>query len=177
MDSAKPEPTARFFRFRNHLKDKVGGGSGGLLVISEMALASAEAALEKVAEDYPDWVQRHIGQLRELLRQCAEDAAHRTKHYAKIRDIAFDMKGQGGTFGYTLITTFAGSLYEFAGPQSGTTDNHVEIVKAHVDAMSAVIKDRIKGTGGQIGIELTQQLNQAIAKYDVSAKAQEAPAA
>lgn len=176
MSEAAPAKV-RFFRFRNRLKDKVGGGGGAKLVISGKALAGAQAALEKMAEDYPDWVQRHIGQLRELLRQCAEDAAHRTKHYVKIREIAFDMKGQGGTFGYTLITTFAGSLYEFTGPQSGTTDNHVEIVKAHVDAMAAVIKDRVKGTGGQLGVELTQQLNQAIAKYDVSAKAPDAPAA
>ena len=48
------------------------------------------------------------------------------------------------------------------------SDNHVEILKAHVDAMNAVIKGRVNGDGGEVGIELRKTLEAAIDKYSVT---------
>ena len=96
----KPKTRVRFYRIRNRLKDKLGGGS------------------------------------------------------------------PGDTFGYPLITTFAASLYEFTAPKAVIGDNQIEIIKAHIDSMSAVIKGRVKGSGGTLGAELAANLSQAIAKYE-----------
>jgi hypothetical protein len=45
------------------------------------------------------------------------------------------------------------------------SDNHVEIIKSHIDSMRVVIKDRINGDGGEIGMELKRSLEAAIEKY------------
>ena len=45
------------------------------------------------------------------------------------------------------------------------TDAYLEIVKAHVDAINAVIVGRIAGDGGDTGRELNQVLQAAIKKY------------
>lgn len=167
-DAGKAAVKVRLYRFRNVLKDKTagaGGPPGEALVIDPKALEKANAALEKMSEDYPDWVAKIVIDLREHLMRCIDTSNDRLKHYAKIREIAHEMKGQGGTFGYPLITTFAASLVDCVGPKSGTTDSHVEIIKSHVDSMSAVIKDRVKGNGGEIGKALTIGLKNAIEKH------------
>ncbi|NWH07182.1 MAG: hypothetical protein HXY22_00770 [Alphaproteobacteria bacterium] len=158
----------RFYRLRNRLRDKLGGGAPGTITIAPDALAAAQAAIDKMAEDYPDWVQSHLDQLRVLHARCVDTREQRSRFYAEIRDIAHNMKGQGGTFGYPLISMCATSLYDFTSPRAGKTDNHIEIIKAHIDSMTAIIKGRIKGNGGEIGSELMQNLNRAIAKYEVS---------
>lgn len=162
----KPKTRVRFYRIRNRLKDKLGGGRPGELTIPKEALEQAQAAFEKMAEDYPDWVTKHIEQLRVLHARCVDTPEHRAKIYVEIHEIAHDMRGQGGTFGYPLITTFAASLYEFTAPKAVIGDNQIEIIKAHIDSMSAVIKGRVKGSGGTLGAELAANLSQAIAKYE-----------
>ena len=166
-DEAKAAVKVRLYRFRNVLKEKTAGAGGGSgpLVIDPKALEAATAALEKMAEDYPDWVTKHVEELRTHHARCVDTPNDRRRRFAMMREIAHDMKGQGGTFGYPLITTFATSLYDCVGPRSGTTDDHIEIVKSHIDSMAAVIKDRIKGNGGEIGKALTQGLKQAIERY------------
>jgi hypothetical protein len=156
----------RLYRFRNVLRDKVGAGMGGAVMkIDPAAIEKAAAALEAMAEDYPDWVAKHIDELRQHHARCVDTPNDRPRHYTGMREIAHDMKGQGGTFGYPLMTTFAASLYDFVGLNAGTTDAHIEIIKSHIDAMAAVIKERVKGNGGEVGQALTKGLKNAIERY------------
>ncbi|NVJ97585.1 MAG: Hpt domain-containing protein [Alphaproteobacteria bacterium] len=155
----------RFYRFKNRLKEKTAGLAPGKVSISAEALEAAEKALEKMAEDYPDWVSGLIVKLQEQHGRCVDTPEKRRDCFEAINHIAHDMKGQGGTFGYPLITTIADSLYGFTYSREGITDNQVELVKAHLDAMRAVIRGRVSGNGGEIGEKLIEGLNQAIAKY------------
>lgn len=164
-DAGKPAVKVRLYRFRNVLKEKTAGGGSGPVTINPAALQAATAALEKMSEDYPDWVAKNIEELRVHHARCVDTPASRVRRYADMREIAHDMKGQGGTFGYPLMTTFAASLYDCVGPRSGMTDDHVEIVKSHIDSMAAVIKDRVKGNGGEIGKALTLGLKAAMEKH------------
>lgn len=157
----------RFYRFKNALKEKTGGLSGEEAEIAPEALAAAEQALAEMAEDYPDWVSAVIDKLAEQHQICLRDAGNRKPAFQQIRAIAHDMKGQGGTFGYPLITTFADSLAGFAAIAGAHGDNQVELIKAHIDAMRAVISGRVKGDGGAIGKELSAGLNQAIEKFNL----------
>ena len=169
MTTAKRKVPVRYYRFRNHLKDKalMGGGEGGPGRISQTALEKAEAEFDKMAEDYPDWVQGHLRRLYEQHGRCVDTPEKRREHFKTLNQIAHDMKGQGGTFGYPLISQFGDSLYHFTKPKDGQPieDNEIEIVKAHIDSMKAVISGRIGGDGGEVGRELKQSLDAAIEKY------------
>jgi hypothetical protein len=167
VDAAKAPVRVRFYRFRNVLKEKTAGtgASGAALTVDPKALEAANAALAKMSEDYPDWVSKHIEELRVHHARCVDSPGERVRRYGMMREIAHEMKGQGGTFGYPLMTTFAASLHDFVGPRAGTTDNHIEIVKSHIDSMAAVIKERVKGSGGEIGKALTAGLKSAIDRY------------
>ena len=131
-------------------------------------MEQAEAALAEMAEDYPDWVSGLIDQLSDQHRRCVDTPEERKIYFEEINRIAHDMKGQGGTFGYPLITSFSDSLYGFSYSKGVLTDNHVELIKAHIDSMRAVISNRVKGDGGEIGKQLTEGLNQAIEKHKIN---------
>ncbi|WP_417463480.1 hypothetical protein [Kordiimonas sp.] len=161
----KKQVIVRFYRFKNRLKEKTAGLAPGKVSISPEALEAAEKALTKMAEDYPDWVSGLIVKLQEQHGRCVDTPESRRDCFEEIHRIAHDMKGQGGTFGYPLITTFADSLYGFTYKRDEISDGQVELIKAHLDAMRAVIRGRISGTGGEIGEKLTDSLNDAIQKY------------
>ncbi len=165
----KQVPTiVRFYRFRNRLKEKTLGLSKGIGAISPETLAAAEAALEQMSEDYPDWVSGLIGKMTEQHSRCVDTPENRRDFFEEINHIAHDMKGQGGTFGYPLITDFSESLENFTSTRNDIDDRMVELVKAHIDAMRAVIKGRVKGDGGEIGKQLTISLQMAIERYKKS---------
>lgn len=166
MDKNKPV-IVRFYRFKNRLKEKTAGLAPGNTSISQEAMEAAQQALSKMSEDYPDWVSGLIVKLQEQHGRCVDTPEKRNELFEEINRIAHDMKGQGGTFGYPLITAFSDSLYGFTIKRPGEiSDNQIELVKSHLDAMRAVIRGRVAGDGGEIGEKLSESLNEAIAKYE-----------
>lgn len=164
-EEPKPAARVRFYRFRNKLKDKTAGLSGAASAVSPEALALAQSQFEQMAEDYPDWVQAILVKLYELHARCVDTPDARSGQFEQIQRIAHDLKGQGGTFGYPLITTFASSLNRFTAKRARIADHDVEIIKAHIDAMRAVIRERVKGDGGEIGLALARGLEAVISRY------------
>ena len=164
---ASKVPGVRFYIVRNVLKEKAssGGEPGEAGEISIESLQAAEAEFQKMAEDYPDWVQSLIEDLYDGYRRCIDTPELRHEKMAIIHDIAHDMKGQGGTFGYPLITDFGESLFKCTHRSEECSDNLVKLVKAHIDGMKAVISERVSGDGGELGQELLESLNMAIQKY------------
>lgn len=160
----------RFYRIKNRLKEKTAGlgtDANAVIEFDEDILSTAEEALNEMAEDYPDWVMSVIDELFEVHRRCVDDDANRKAYFEKINAVAHDMKGQGGTFGYQLITDFAEGLYNFTSKGAGLSDSHVEIIKAHIDAMRVVIRERIDGDGGAVGKELKAGLEASVEKYSL----------
>ncbi len=164
----KRKPKVRIYRLPNRLRQKAAPGGGkGPGELSLDVLKAAEAEFEKMAEDYPDWVQGHIRKLYDHHGRCVDSPKSRRQHFKDLNELAHDLKGQGGTFGYPLISDFGESLFECTRSRDDYLDEHVEIVKAHVDAMNAVVKGRINGDGGEVGTELKATLARAIEKFSV----------
>ena len=160
--------TVRYYRRKNKLREKTLGlapMNDDEICFDDDLMMKAAAALEEMSEEYPDWVSGLIKQLSEVHRRCVDTPETRRNSFEQIHSIAHDMRGQGGTFGYPLISDFADSLYNFSVPTTSTSDNHVEIIKAHIDAMRVVIGERIGGDGGDIGKELKASLEAAIEKF------------
>jgi len=163
----KPKITVKFYRTRNRLLEKAGGigTTAENNSFPEGLIEEAESQFQEQISDYPEWVQGTLNRLTSLVEVCINFPNKRVVSYKQIQEIAHEMKGQGGTFGYPLVSTFGDSLYDFTGLNAGVTDNHVQVIKAHVDAMKATITGRIQGDGGEIGIQLKAMLAAAIKQY------------
>jgi len=160
--------SVRYYRIKNKLREKtlgLGTVDDDQIAFDDELMAKATAALEEMSEDYPDWVATLIKQLSDVHHRCVDTPEQRFQHFEQLHAIAHDMRGQGGTFGYPLISDFSDGLYDFTGVNAATTDKNIEIIKAHIDAMRVVIKSRIGGDGGDVGKQLKDGLKAAIKKY------------
>ncbi|MBL4802840.1 MAG: hypothetical protein JKY45_13190 [Emcibacter sp.] len=161
--------SVRYYRIKNKLREKTLGlapMNDDEISFDEGLMEKAMAALNEMSEDYPDWVSSLIDQLADVHRRCVDTPEQRYQHFEQLHAIAHDMRGQGGTFGYQLISDFSDGLYDFTGTSTATSDRNVEIIKTHIDAMRVVIKDRVSGDGGDIGKQLKLGLEAAIKKHN-----------
>ena len=165
--ASEAAPKMRYLRTRNRLKEKAGGGAPGTAgKIPDELLRLASAEFEKMAEKYPDFVADSIAALYAAHEKAvAAPIAGRHVHFQALNGMAHEMKGQGGTFGYPLVTTFGSLLFDFTSGDAARTDYHLEIVKAIIDVIRAVINNRIGGDGGQVGRDLQAALKGVIAKH------------
>ncbi|MBT5240684.1 MAG: response regulator [Rhodospirillaceae bacterium] len=154
------------FKLPNILKQKMGlHNSNKPFEMPTEILAEAEDTLEREAEGFLDWAKTFLDDLSDKVAQAQKDAANRAGHLAEVNRIAHELRGQGGTFGYPLITLIAKSLYETTEYPCREDDANLKICVAHIDTLRAVIREKIEGDGGAIGRQLLSSLNQAIAKY------------
>jgi chemotaxis protein histidine kinase CheA len=161
------KPKVHIWRLRNRLKDRALLGGGGTGTFDTTALDTAQEQFEQMSEEYVDWVIDTFTELSGIINELADmPIEKRLPGWERICRISHELKGQGGTFGYPLISVVAKSLQECTRPKTPMGDNNVKILRAHADAMQAVIKERIAGDGGAIGKALLDGLKEAISKHN-----------
>lgn len=99
--------------------------------------------------------------IAELFRQNAAARAGEQEWSEAIlvmRGIAHDIKGQGGSFGYPLITDIGHSLSALLKHDRLLTENGLELLSAHLEALSTILKRAIEGEGGDLGSSFVQRL-------------------
>ena len=164
----RTEGEVYLFRLQNRLLEKAGGLTGAPGALPTRVLAEADSKLDRSATDFHTWA---LDYLRSLSRLCVVaskvPADKRRKPFEHINLIAHELRGQGGTFGYPLITVVGKMLYQITGLGCPTDDNAIEIVKAHIDTMRVVFRDKVTGDGGEVGRDLLEALKKAIARLRV----------
>ena len=166
---AQPEKASDVWLFKlpNHLKEKMGSNAMRQdFVIPDDILAQAEQALQREAAGFIHWAKKYLDTLSREVTKAKGLETDRQVNFEKINLTAHELRGQGGTFGYPLITLFAKSLYEATKPPCKQDDTALEIAKAHIDTMRAVIREDIQGDGGELGQQLFKSLKLAIAKLE-----------
>ena len=79
----------------------------------------------------------------------------------KINTLAHDLRGQGGVFGYPLISGFGKSLYNCTGNSARVAENLLEFGNAHIDGITAVNFGNVKGDGVSVGKKFLSGLEAA----------------
>ena len=136
------------FRTPNRLKEKLWAA------ISSSVPTAADILADDYSEDYSDWVKETITDLvgaHEEAQNSFGKAVEQMKGaMEKINILAHELRGQGGIFGYPLISEFGKSLYNCTGNSARVTENLFEFVKAHIDGITAVINGNVKGDKGSL---------------------------
>lgn len=141
----------------NLLKAKVGkAGAGG---IDPELIKRAEGVIDTMGDDFSESVTNEITRLMQLAQDLEDDPSKAEKVHKKARRIGHDLRGQGATYGYDLISDLASSLYRYTDQLYSFAELSPDVLRAHGDAMRAVIKNQVKGDGGAVGIDLVKTLD------------------
>ena len=141
-------------------------GSGGSddALFEPGALDRANAAIARLKQAYvSEWAPAAIDEMYEALAAAMRDRAGRQGQLERIYRLAHDMKGQGGTFGYELLTEMGEAMCRFTGERQDFSDGEFALVRAHIDAARRIVLEGLEGDGGEAGRELMSGL-QALAR-------------
>lgn len=156
------------FRIPRSLKQKLSGGGGGSPDDPPFDPKLIEAAEQKIANmegDYADWVANSIEELIQAHHRALEEPERGVHHLGTINQIAHELRGQGGIFGYPLMTQFGKSLYDVTGDEPQISSQLLDLIDAHIDLIKVVTKQKVKGDGGEVGQQLLKSLAEAKQKF------------
>ncbi len=132
-------------------------------------LRRTEEAITTLMGKYSIWAEDHLADLEKAYADVRANPDEGDTHLATVAQIAHDVKGEGTTYNYSLMTMLSNSLCGFTkGMIEGKTqrsDTHLDIIGKHIEVMRVVIRDQIEGDGGELGQTLVASLKRAVAKF------------
>lgn len=155
-------PRVEIIKRPNKLKAKVGGSPGGKPGrIDPSAISRAGSHVERLAEAHQTQTRIDLADLIAAVGLAQAEPHNRADHLRRVYDLADGVMAVGQMFGYELLSVFGNSLTCFIAEMDNNNQAHMLVVRLHVDAMMAVVRDEIKGEGGEIGKQLGQSLTAA----------------
>lgn len=160
---------AIYFRPHNRIREKLGPASREPIQFDPLIIDAAQDRIQRLVGDYADWAKRYISSMANSLSSLEiggwpEDG--NAGHIANINRIAHELRGQSGTFDYTLVTAFGKSLYKTTmDSEIKITEDFHKLIAAHIDAIRNVFRNRITGDGGQVGKALLREIEGAVQRY------------
>ncbi len=154
---------AEIYQSGNTLYEKAAHGAGG---VDDEMIARAEAAMADLHGEYLTWAAQDI---QTIERQCADAMAlpgNECSHALReLFAVVHGMKGQGGSFGFPLVTMVADSLARFIEGCSRWGADEMDVITVHVNALRTVIVERLTDDGGVAGEEMMIGLQRALDKF------------
>lgn len=133
---------------------------GGLPDLDSEALARAEAAVAALTADYLRWARADMEALAAALA-----ALHRAgpgewaEAVARVHAIAHNIKGQGATFGYPLMTRLGQALCAVLADSLDAGTAGLARLDALAAAMAEIVASGLSGDGGARGRDLLHSLD------------------
>ncbi|MGB0748750.1 MAG: phosphorelay protein [Magnetospiraceae bacterium] len=144
---------------KDTLKQKVIGTAA---TSEDAMLAAAEQAVAALAADYPIWAKKDLDRLVAAHRRLVSDPSK--DNLLEIFEIAHEVKGQGGTFGYDLMTIVGNSLCRFVEHRNSVSPSEIAVIKVHIDTLNLVLSEQITGNGGVKGTQILRGLEMIVEK-------------
>ncbi len=159
-DSEKPQ----IITPPNTLKAKA--AAGGPNAVDPDALERAEQVIANMADSYLDWVEEDLKKISVAFDCLVAGSDDREADLKKVFEIAHDMKGQGGSFGFELITAVGNNLCRLLERFDDSVQPQVqnESIRIHIDAMKLIISSRMRGDGGAQGTAILDGVQQMVEK-------------
>lgn len=138
----------------------------GAVTLDLEAIARAEKHLANMSSEYVFWVENDLQKLRQAYddARAADDDAARTDHIEALFQVAHDMRGQGTTFGYPFVTQICDILCRYLDRVKGEGQVDLLLVSPFIDALRAIINNRVAGESDAIGQAMVKGLQMAVAK-------------
>ena len=125
----------------------------------ESMIARAEAAVEALRDTYREQLVEDVASLCALWTRIESEGVDQAK-LDELHSIAHNIKGQGGSFGYDLVTDIGASLCDYLRASPRMAPNELAVVSMHIRVLKNVADNNITGDGGETGARLIEKLRQ-----------------
>jgi len=123
-------------------------------------IAQAEAAVEALRDTYREQLASDVAALEEVWARFEGGApAEAEAALAELHGIAHNIKGQGGSFGYDLVTEIGASFCDYLRSGMRISPDERNIVHMHIRMLKTVSENNISGDGGDTGRRIAEKLN------------------
>ena len=145
-----------------NLQNKVEKGGPGAVDLD--AIARAEEVIANLAGDYINWAKEDLVKLEAAYDKLKKGEGEQKELLLGVFNIAHDMKGQGGSFDYELMTAVGDKLCRLVEKLDKIGPKEVEKIRIYVDAMQVIIGHKLSGDGGKEGQQLLMGLEVLVQK-------------
>ena len=132
-------------------------GSPEKAVDFEAMVAQAEAAVAALSASYYGQLTSDVKTLSEIW-EGLDQGVPVADVMARIQSLAHNIKGQGGSFGYDLVTSVGASLCDYIRNGERKSVDEMNIVHAHIKILKMIADNDISGTGGDTGARIIAKL-------------------
>jgi chemotaxis protein histidine kinase CheA len=141
----------------NILKAKLGGDSHS---IDFAAIKRAEAAIEEIKAEFPDWIAEDIALLTASCGKFLSEGDGNA--VGRLFRASHDLKGQAATFEYPLVARIAASLCQLIETTEKPEAINGALALAHVEAIRVIFREKIKSMSDRTALELTEELERKV---------------
>jgi predicted DNA-binding protein len=134
------------------------------LTLSDEVRNRIETVISESADEFSKDVIDKLREMRKQVKAAEGDPLSRIFILSTISELAFDIKGMGGTFGYPLLSHLAKSLKDFISGLALPNESQLEVISIHVDAMYVVLAQGIQGVSDKLQRDLLDNLGIAVSK-------------
>lgn len=162
MVERRTEEKARLIKASEELRRRAVNHRQGLdLVLTPELRGQLERVIAAASPDFEKDILDRLVEMRQRLTGLNGDTFAMVFLLPQLHDLAVEIKGMGGTFGYHLLTDLAKSLQDFLAQIKLPTAGECEIITIHIDAMYMLLMRRIRGQGGDLERQLLISLGYA----------------
>lgn len=147
----------------NRLKSMIDDGKA-TKGIDPNLLAKAEKAMEDVKPQVEEHMKGEVARLQELMGKVAGSAGQDKQALDEMYRTSFELKGQGTSAGYNLLTRFGDSLCRYIEALQQPGVKEVAIIKAHVDSIAVIMHRGIKGDNNPVGMAIVAELEKVVGR-------------
>ena len=149
-----------FLKPQKHISQKVRRGGPSM----EVAILAAVNAADDLIGQYQGWA---VDDLEKLWQSFVDTSRTGRADPAKLKelyDMTHEARGQGGSFGFPLISVVGDSLCKYLDGRPRLKARDLDVVRVHIMAMKAIFRQGLKGHQGGLSKELHQLLGAFRAK-------------
>lgn len=168
-DSKQPAPqdnNVQILPPEYSLKEKIGKHINLRDIFTPERIAAAQQIIDDTQAEFINWAQQDLTILEEAYRTLEKHIGNAdvAAPLTAIRKTAFSLKCQSGTFGFTLGSDVAKSLYDYSMHHERYTQENLAVIRKHIDALHVILHQNIQGSGAQLGEELMDNLRKLVSK-------------
>ncbi len=121
----------------------------------------------ELAELYRAGMEEDFSTLAGILEEIINNPAGASEAMDQARGIVHNMKGQGTSFGFPLMTRVSDSFYELLKHQAEQSTIHLstpKLYEAHLKALQSILANEISGDGPEIFQQVAISLKEKVAQ-------------